>query len=64
MSRYYVAASVVLGAVFLWQAYALKYRVRHARDPQPMVLFHYSISYLALLFLAVGVDPFLRIAAS
>ena len=64
MSGYYLAASVVLGAVFLWQAYALKHRVRHGRDPQPMMLFHYSISYLALLFLAVGVDPFLRTTGS
>jgi protoheme IX farnesyltransferase len=26
----------------------------------PMRLFHASISYLTLLFLAIGVDPFLR----
>lgn len=57
----YVAASVVLGGLFLWQAYLLRVRVRQdAEDLKPMVLFHYSISYLALLFLAVGIDPFTR----
>ena len=27
-------------------------------DVKPMRLFHGSISYLALLFLAIGIDPF------
>ena len=27
-------------------------------DPRPMRLFHWSITYLALLFLAVAIDPF------
>jgi protoheme IX farnesyltransferase len=29
------------------------------RDWKPMRLFHWSITYLTLLFLAVGVEPFL-----
>ena len=57
----YAASSVVLGAVFLVQAYKLQARVRAgAEDAKPMVLFHFSITYLSLLFLAVGIDPFVR----
>jgi protoheme IX farnesyltransferase len=57
----YAASSVVLGAVFLQQAYKLRSRVRAgAGDVKPMVLFHFSITYLSLLFLAVGIDPFVR----
>lgn len=56
----YSSSSVALGAVFLWQAYALRSRVRAGQDAKPMQLFHYSITYLALLFLAVGLDPFVR----
>ena len=30
-----------------------------APDVRPMRLFHWSITYLALLFLAVAIDPFI-----
>lgn len=56
----YAVAAVVLGAVFLIEAYRLRSRVlRGDDDVRPMRLFHWSISYLALLFLAVALDPFL-----
>ncbi|HEX6887940.1 MAG TPA: heme o synthase [Candidatus Nanopelagicales bacterium] len=60
MTWLYTGAAVLLGAAFLWEAYALRRRVR-AGDPEPraMRLFHGSISYLSLLFLAVAIDPFL-----
>lgn len=61
MSWIYSLSSVFLGAAFLSQAYALRTRVRRAdADVKPMKLFHFSISYLALLFLAVGIDPFIN----
>jgi len=61
MGLLYTATCAVLGGLFLWQAYLLRQRVRRAEaDLRPMALFHYSISYLALLFLAVGIDPFTR----
>ena len=50
----YVAEAAVLGAALLALALALR------RDPTPRragLLFHYSLLYLALLFVAVGVDP-------
>ena len=56
----YSITAVVLGAWFLREAYALRSRVdRGDPDPRPMRLFHGSITYLSLLFLAVAIDPFL-----
>lgn len=60
MSWLYTISAAVLGAAFLWEAYALRTRVRaEAADVRAMRLFHGSISYLSLLFLAVAIDPFL-----
>lgn len=59
MGWIYAVAAVVLGAVFLVEAHLLRRRaLSGAADPRPMRLFHWSITYLALLFLAVAVDPF------
>lgn len=61
MGILYSATSVVLGGAFMYEAYALLSRVkRDAADFAPMRLFHGSITYLSLIFLAVGLDPFLR----
>ena len=59
----YVAAAVVLGTLFLREAYQLSGRVRAGATGvalRPMRLFHWSNAYLALLFLAVAVSPLLR----
>lgn len=60
MGWVYGIASVVLGAGFLLLAYRLLAGTRSQADPTvlAMRLFHFSITYLALLFLAVAVDPF------
>ena len=55
----YDVAAVLLGAVFLREAHVLDHRVRRGVDYNPMKLFHWSISYLALLFLAVALDQLL-----
>jgi protoheme IX farnesyltransferase len=63
MGWLYAGVAVVLGAVFLREAYRLLGAVRRGlRGPalEPMRLFHWSIRYLTLLFLAVALDPFLR----
>ncbi len=52
----YGVTAVGTGAVFLREAHLLQGRVRRGEDPAPMRLFHWSITYLALLFLAVAVD--------
>ncbi len=52
----YLVAALLTGAVFLREAHLLQARVRAGGDAAPMRLFHWSITYLALLFLAVAVD--------
>jgi protoheme IX farnesyltransferase len=58
-SPIYAVASVVLGAGFIREAYALQSRVRAGVGDNPMRLFHMSITYLTLLFIALGVDTIL-----
>ncbi len=59
----YAAAAVLLGGWFLFEAHLLSRRSRGAAQGEQvgaMRVFHVSITYLTLLFLAVGVDPFVR----
>ena len=50
----YLVAAVVLGAAFLVLAWRLYRELVPARAA---VLFHYSLAYLALLFVAMAIDP-------
>ncbi len=50
----YTAAALVLGLVFVALAWQLR---RHASRAHAVALFHYSLAYLALLFVAAAVDP-------
>jgi heme o synthase len=60
MTPLYAVAAVVLGVGFLLEAHALRARVRSGDgDVRAMRLFHGSITYLTLLFVAVAVDPLL-----
>ena len=60
MNWLYSVVAVASGALFIYEAYALRTRVRKdLADLNPMRLFHWSISYLSLIFLAIGIDPFL-----
>jgi protoheme IX farnesyltransferase len=52
----YGVSAALLGAVFLREAHLLQVRVRRGAEAAPMRLFHWSITYLALLFVAVAVD--------
>jgi heme o synthase len=56
----YLGAALILGALFLREAYQLRGRVKAGQTGvalRPMRLFHWSNAYLALLFLAVAVSP-------
>ncbi|MGA4508584.1 heme o synthase [Propionibacteriaceae bacterium G1746] len=56
----YPLVAAVTGAIFLWEAVQLLRRARAGlRDAalKPMRLFHWSNSYLALVFLAAAIDP-------
>ena len=52
----YTVAAVLLGAYFLLLAWKLR---RDTNRRRAFVLFHYSLGYLALLFVAAAVDPLL-----
>lgn len=58
----YPAVALVAGAWLVWESVALLRRARAGlRDAAlaPMRLFHYSNSYLAVVFIAAAVDPLL-----
>ncbi|MEU6861528.1 heme o synthase [Glycomyces sp. NPDC046736] len=55
----YGAVALVAGGLFVWECHKLLGRVNRGEDPKPMRLFHWSTSYLTLLFLALAVDSFL-----
>ena len=55
-SPVYGVTALVTGALFVREAHLLLGRVRRGEKPRPMRLFHWSISYLTLLFVAVAVD--------
>ncbi|GAB3124724.1 heme o synthase [Streptomyces calidiresistens] len=60
---FYATAAVLAGAWWLWEAHALRARARAGATGaklKEMRLFHWSITYVSILFLAVAIDPFLR----
>ena len=62
MGWVYLAGAVVCGVMFLVEAHRLLHRARAgATDSalRPMRLFHFSITYLTVLFVAVAVDSVL-----
>jgi heme o synthase len=50
----YGVAAALLGAVFAWYALELRRTLERAAAVR---LFHYSLLYLALLFVAMALDP-------
>ena len=52
----YLCAALLLGAAFIWLALRLR---RNTTSRGAALLFHYSLLYLALLFVAMAVDPLL-----
>ena len=65
MGWIYLVAAVGAGVVFLLEAHRLLARAKSPEPPtaslKPMRLFHFSITYLTLLFLAVAIDPILHL---
>ncbi|MGK5684461.1 heme o synthase [Actinoplanes sp. URMC 104] len=55
----YGVAAVVTGVAFLAEAFLLVKRSRAGEPAKPMRLFHWSITYLTILFIAVAVDALL-----
>lgn len=61
MGLLYITVAVVAGAWFIVESHLLYQRSLRGGDLTPMRVFHSSISYLTLLFLAVGIDPLLPV---
>ena len=50
---FYGVSALLLGLVFIWMAVSLR---RHTTKPHAVKLFHFSMLYLALLFVAMALD--------
>ncbi|MGY1434919.1 heme o synthase [Streptomyces reniochalinae] len=60
---FYPLVAVLAGGLWLWEAHALRARARAGLTGaklKEMRLFHWSITYVSLVFAAVAIDPFLR----
>lgn len=60
---FYTSVALVAGGYWLWEAHGLQSRAKAGETGaklKEMRLFHWSITYVSLLFVAVAVDPFLR----
>ncbi len=62
MGLIYSAVALTAGAWFLIDATKLYVQSKTGRVENPMRLFHGSISYLTLLFVAVAVDPLIHLS--
>jgi len=62
LSIAYWVGAIVLNVVFMREVYTLKNRANSDDlDINPMKLFHWSITWLALLFFLIGLDPLLNL---
>ena len=62
LSIVYVLGSIILNLIFMREVYALRNRAKSDDlDINPMKLFHWSITWLALLFFLIGLDPLLNL---
>jgi len=60
MTPLYGFTALVMGSLFVVEAHGLAGRARRGDAMKPMRLFHWSITYLTLLFLAVAVDALIQ----
>jgi len=57
MGLVYLSTAIIGGVWFIVEAHLLEKKTALGPVKNPMRLFHFSISYLTVLFIAVGVDP-------
>jgi len=57
MGLIYTATAISGGIWFLVEAHSLKQKNNRGELKNPMKLFHFSIAYLTVLFIAIGIDP-------
>ena len=59
MGIVYTASALVFGGWFIYESHRLYNRALRGTEPRPMRVFHASITYLTLLFVAIALDPLL-----
>ncbi|MDQ1128416.1 protoheme IX farnesyltransferase [Microbacterium sp. SORGH_AS 888] len=59
MGLVYSVAAFVFGGWFIYESHRLYSRAVRGGEPRPMRVFHASITYLTLLFVAIAIDPLL-----
>ncbi len=59
MGVVYTVSALVFGGWFIYESHRLYSRAVQGGEPRPMRVFHASITYLTLLFVAIAVDPLL-----
>ncbi|OYX58735.1 MAG: protoheme IX farnesyltransferase [Micrococcales bacterium 32-70-13] len=59
MGALYTAVALISGGWFIVESHRLYGRAVRGLEASPMRVFHASITYLTLLFVAVGIDPLL-----
>lgn len=59
MGLVYSVSALVFGGWFVYESHRLYSRAVQGVQPRPMRVFHASITYLTLLFVAIAIDPLL-----
>lgn len=59
MGVVYIVSATVFGGWFIYESHVLYNRAVRGEQARPMRVFHASITYLTLLFVAIAVDPLL-----
>jgi protoheme IX farnesyltransferase len=59
MGLVYTASALVFGGWFIYESHRLYNQAVRGTEPRPMRVFHASITYLTLLFVAIAIDPLL-----
>ncbi|MCZ4066792.1 heme o synthase [Microbacterium sp. NPDC006705] len=59
MGLVYTVSAIVFGGWFLYESHRLYNRAVRGEQARPMRVFHASITYLTLVFVAIAVDPLL-----
>jgi protoheme IX farnesyltransferase len=59
MGLVYTVSALVFGGWFIYESHLLYNRAVRGTEPRPMRVFHASITYLTLLFVAIAIDPLL-----
>ena len=62
MGWIYLVVALVGGIWFIVESHKLFNKAKSGANLNPMRLFHFSISYLTALFIAIGIDPLLFFA--